>query len=175
MNSKLCTNVILLLYLPLIMTAQDPIVPELEFVCNLKVLLEPAYVVGPTPHGIRRIIPIGGGTVEGPKVKGEILKGGADWQVVRDDGVAELEAHYQFRTDDGVTIYIKNTGLRVASPEVAERIGRGEEVPDSEYYFRASPKFDAPRGKYEWMNNTIFICKGIKNPDHVLIQIWKVN
>lgn len=160
--------------MPLVMTPQDPVPPALEFVCDLKVQLAAPYVVGDTPHGLRRIIPIVGGTVEGPLVNGEILGGGADWQVVRDDGVAELEAHYQFRTDDGITIYIKNTGLRVATPEVAARIGRGEAVPASEYYFRASPKFDAPGGKYGWMNNSLFICTGVKNPDHVLIQVWKV-
>lgn len=152
-----------------------PEAPSLEFVCELKVKLKPPYVVGDTPHGMRRIIPIVGGIFEGPKMKGEILDGGADWQIVRKDGVAELEAHYQIKTDDGVIIYIKNTGLRVATPEVAARIGRGEAVSPSEYYFRAIPKFEAPQGKYEWMNNAIFICKGIRNPDNVAIQVWKVN
>lgn len=152
-----------------------PTAPNLEFICELKVLLKPPYIVGETPHGLRRIIPIIGGTFAGPKIHGEILDGGADWQIVRSDGVAELEAHYQIKTDDGVIIYIKNTGLRVATPEVAARIGRGEAVPASEYYFRAVPKFEAPKGKYEWMNNAIFICSGIRNPDNVAIQVWKVN
>jgi Protein of unknown function (DUF3237) len=148
--------------------------PVLEFVCELKIKLKAPIVVGDTPHGLRRIIGITGGTFEGPKMKGEILDGGADWQIVRKDGVAELEAHYQIKTDDGVVIYIKNVGLRVATPEVAARIGRGEAVSPSEYYFRAVPKFEAPAGKYEWLNNAIFICKGIRNPDNVTIQVWKV-
>lgn len=152
-----------------------PEAPGLEFVCQLQVLLGTPLVVGETPQGLRRIIPIVGGTVEGPELNGKILSGGADWQVVRSDGVAELEAHYQFVTDDGATIYIKNVGLRVASPEVAARIGRGETVPDSEYYFRAIPKFSAPEGKYGWMNNTLFVCRGIKEPDHVRILVWKIN
>jgi Protein of unknown function (DUF3237) len=148
--------------------------PALEYVCTLKVKLKSPYIVGETPHGLRRIIPITGGTFEGPKMKGEVLDGGADWQIVRKDGVAELEAHYQIKTDDGVIIYIKNIGLRVATPEVAARIGRGEVVSPNDYYFRAVPKFEAPAGKYEWMNNAIFICKGIRNPDNVEIQVWKV-
>jgi Protein of unknown function (DUF3237) len=148
--------------------------PKLEFVCELKIKLKAPFIVGDTPHGLRRIIPIIGGTFEGPKMKGEILDGGADWQIVRKDGVAELEAHYQIKTDDGVIIYIKNVGLRVATPEVAARIGRGEAVPPSEYYFRAVPKFEAPAGKYDWMNNAIFVCKGIRNPDNVVIQVWKL-
>jgi Protein of unknown function (DUF3237) len=151
-----------------------PMAPGLEYVCELKVKLKPAIIVGETPHGVRRIIPIIGGTFEGPKMKGEILDGGADWQIVRKDGVAELEAHYQIKTDDGVVIYIKNVGIRVATPEIAARIGRGEKVNTSEYYFRAVPKFEAPAGKYDWMNNAIFICTGERNPDNVSIKVWRV-
>ena len=151
-----------------------PTAPKLEYFCELKVKIKPALIVGETPHGTRRIIPISGGSFEGPQIKGEILDGGADWQVVRKDGVSELEAHYQIKTDDGVIIYIKNTGLRVATPEVAARIGRGEPVNPSEYYFRAVPKFEAPTGKYGWMNNAIFICTGERNPDNVSIKVWRV-
>lgn len=148
--------------------------PQLEFFCSLTVKLDKPLVLGETPHGTRRIISIIGGRVEGPLIQGEILPGGADWQVVRTDGVAELEAHYQFKTNDGVLIYVKNIGLRVASPEVAARIARGEDVGASEYYFRTSPKFEAPVGKYGWVNNTLFICTGERLPDAVLLKVWKV-
>jgi hypothetical protein len=146
----------------------------LEYVCELKVRLKDPLTVGQTPRGLRRIIPIIGGTVEGPNIKGEIIEGGADWQFIRDDGVTELEAHYQFMTSDGVIIYIKNQGIRVTTPEVAAKIARGEPVDGSEYYFAAVPKFEAPEGKYYWMNNAIFICKGRKNPNDVSIFVWKV-
>jgi hypothetical protein len=148
--------------------------PQLEFVCELKVFVTAPMIVGETARGIRRVIPISGGTFEGPKMKGEVINGGADWQIVRKDGVAELEAHYTIKTDDGTYIYVKNVGLRVATPEVAARIGRGEQVGSNEYYFRAVPKFEAPTGKYEWLNNAIFVCKGIRNPDNVTIQVWKI-
>lgn len=148
--------------------------PALDFFCELKVKLDPALIVGETPHGTRRIIPIIGGTVEGPKIKGEILNGGADWQILRADGVTELEAHYQFRTDDGTLIYVKNTGIRAATPEIAARLAKGEKVDANEYYFRAMPKFDAPKGKYDWVNNSLFVCTGERLPDYVLIRVWKV-
>ena len=152
----------------------SPPAPGLSFVGQLNVKIGAPYVVGETPHGVRRIVPIIGGTVDGPGLKGEILNNGADWQIVRKDGVAEVEAHYEFKTDDGVIIYIKNVGLRVATPEVAARIGRGEQVSPSEYYFRSVPKFEAPPGKYDWLNNAIFICTAFRNPETVIIQVWKV-
>lgn len=176
MKFKYLNISLLLLFVSLKSMAQfEAPTPTLEYVFELKVKLNPPYVVGETPHGLRRIIPIIGGTVTGELVNGEILEGGADWQIVRADGVAELEAHYQFKTDDGVVIYIKNQGIRVASPEVAAKIGKGEPVSPDQYYFRAVPKFEAPKGKYEWMNNAIFVCSGIKNPDNVSIKVWKVN
>jgi hypothetical protein len=166
---------LLLVLNSVLLSAQTkPEAPGLEFLCELKIKLNPAMIVGETPHGLRRIIPIIGGTVSGPTIKGEILSGGSDWQIVRKDGVAELEAHYQFKTEDGVLIYIKNIGLRVASPEVAAKIGKGEFVDPKEYYFRAVPKFEAPLGKYHYLNNAIFICKGIRNPDNVVIEVWQV-
>ena len=75
-------------------SAQDA--PRLEFFCELNVTLAPPIVVGETSHDTRRIINITGGNVIGPQINGEILDGGADWQVLRKDGVTELEAHYQF-------------------------------------------------------------------------------
>ncbi len=148
--------------------------PHLEYCCELRIQVGKPIVIGDTQYGVRRIIPIVGGTFNGPKMKGEILSGGADNQIVRKDGVAELEAHHYLKTDDGVQIYFKNTGLRIATSEVSDRLGKGEMVSPEEYYFRGVPKFEAPIGRYYWLNNAVFICKGIKNPDVVLIQIWKV-
>ncbi|MEP7322533.1 MAG: DUF3237 domain-containing protein [Saprospiraceae bacterium] len=148
--------------------------PGLEYICELKIKLDPAIVVGQTPKGLRRIIPITGGTVNGPQIKAEILPGGADWQYIRPDGTVELEAHYQIKTSDSVIIYIVNTGIRVATPEITAKMAKGEFVPANEYYFRATPKFESPAGKYYWMNNSLFIAKGIRNPDFVSIQVWKV-
>lgn len=153
--------------------AQDA--PKLEFFCELQVKLNPALIVGETAHGTRRIIPIIGGTVDGPGIKGEIINGGADWQIVRKDGVTELEAHYQFKADDGAIVYVKNLGVRVATPEVAARIARGEKVESSQYYFRAVPKMETTlTSKYAWINDTIFVCTGERMPDAVKIRIYKV-
>lgn len=152
--------------------AQEP--PKLEFFCELKVKVDPALEVGEVPRGVRRIIPIVGGTVEGPSIHGEILNSGADWQIVRKDGVTELEALYQFKTDEGTIIFIKNLAIRVASPEVAAKIARGEQVDPGQYYFRGTPRFEAPKGKYGWINDAIFVATGERNPGLVIIRVWRV-
>ncbi len=50
--------------------------------------------LGATPYGNRRIIDILGGTVSGQKLNGRVLPGGADWQFIRADGAADIQARY---------------------------------------------------------------------------------
>lgn len=148
--------------------------PALEYLCTINVKLGVPMVPGDGPHGFRRIIPIAGGTVAGEKLQGEVMPGGADWQIIRKDGAAEISAEYQIKTTDGVIIYLKNTGLRIASPEVAARLGKGEMIDPKEYYFRMVTVFEAPTGKYDWLNKSVFIANGTKNPQDVEINIFKV-
>ena len=92
--------------------------------------------LGNTPYGERRIINILDGTVEGPKLKGKILPGGADWQIVRADGVVHLTARYTAETETGGLILINAEGYRHGPPEVMARLARDETVDPALYYFR---------------------------------------
>jgi len=150
------------------------VVPGYEFVCELNARLEPPIVIGATPAGLKRVVPITGGRVEGPLLRGTGLPGGADWQYQRSDGVWVLEAIYLVRTDDGVTIQVRNRGLRHGAPAVMQRLAAGEPVDPSEYYFRATPSFDAPAGRHEWLNRGIFVCTGVRYPDAVKLWFWRV-
>ncbi|GHC98619.1 DUF3237 domain-containing protein [Novosphingobium pokkalii] len=149
--------------------------PELEFVYEASGDLEPPRQIGPTYDGTRRIIPIvGGGRVEGPLIQGRLVGNSADWQVTRPDGVTVADALYAIETDDGVLIQIRNKGLRRGPPEVMARLAAGEEVDPAEYYFRTVPEFIAPVGKYEWMNQSIFLCSGARYPLGIKLWVWRV-
>ncbi len=147
---------------------------ELRHVCAIEALVGPLRDLGPTPHGRRRIVPIVGGTVKGPRLAGEIVPGGADWQYVRSDGVAELVARYSIRTHDGVEIAVTNSGLRRASPDVMARLTRGESVDPALVYCRAVPVFEAPAGPYAWLNASVFVCSAARLPDKVQIEVFEV-
>lgn len=149
-------------------------VPELKHVCDIDVEVGPIRDLGPTPHGRRRIIAIHGGRAQGPRLAGEIIPGGADWQYVRSDGVVELEARYSMRTSDGIEIAVTNRGLRRAPPEVMARLSRGEHVNPRHVYFRTVPVFEAPAGPYDWLNHSIFIATAERLPDKVHISIFEV-
>ena len=145
-----------------------PVGPGLEFVVKLNVDCAGAYTVGETSKGTRTVIPIVGGTFEGPGMKGEVLSGGADYQLNdREHGRTEIEAIYSIRTDDGVYIHIRNCGLIT--------MGRGADGTPS-FYFRTPPKFEAPRdSKYAWLNDAIFVCMpGQGKPGAICLDVWKV-
>ena len=140
---------------------------ETEFVMQLKVTLDAPYVVGETPHGKRTVIPITGGTFEGPLLKGTILSGGADWQLAKGSRT-ELEAIYSIKTDDGVFIHIRNRGI----------ISTGKN-PDGtpSFYFKCAPTFEAPEdSKYAWLNNALFLCAPSFGGDFkgIVLNVWKV-
>ena len=143
--------------------------PQLEYVVELKVKCEGAYQVGQTSHGNRFIIPIVGGTFEGPKMKGTILSGGADYQLQDNaHGRTEVEAIYSIKTDDGVNIHVRNKGLICTSKD---------ENGNPQFYFRTTPQFEAPfDSKYAWLNNAIFVCQPAfgGNDGTINLKIWKV-
>ncbi len=147
-----------------------------EFVFEALVKVDRPMVVGQGSHGLRRIVPILGGAVSGPALKGTIVAGGADWQYVRPDGAWELQARYTIQTDDGVLIMVENRGVRYARPEVLERLARGEKVERADVYCRTVANFEAPRdSKYEWMNRTLIITDVERTPDAAIVRFYKVH
>ncbi len=118
--------------------------PQLEHVCDLAVTIASPVEVGQTVAGQRRMIPITGGVVKGPRLNGKVLAGGADFQLILAGGTqAHLDARYVIELDDGTRVFVQNTALRVASLENSQRIMRGEPVNPAEIYFRCQPQLEA--------------------------------
>ena len=139
---------------------------KLEHVFDVRIDFHQRFIFGPifsdTKHGYTSVK---SGTVSGPRLKGKVLDySGADWPVVRADGVVELNAHYILEADDGTPIYIRNMGYVYGAK--ADRPG----------YFRCTPYFRAPQGPYEWLNRTVIVGAGERhtNPDHTLFRYYAV-
>lgn len=147
---------------------------DLVFAFEATVSLAQINDLGKTPVGHRRIIDIVSGTVTGPKLEGKILAGGADWQYVRDDDVTFLDARYTIKTFDDALIYVNNRGYRHGPKEVIERLKRGESVEDTSYYFRCTPWFETSAPKYSWLNRTIFVASGARDPEAVRLAFYEV-
>lgn len=152
--------------------AQSP--PRLEFIFAADVTVDLPLDVGNVGKGTRRFVPIAGGEVSGPKLRGEVLRGGGDWQVIRDDGVAELEARYTLRTDDGALIFVRNYGLRHGPRDVIAALAAGQTVDHTSYYFRGATFFDTSAAQYAWLTKQIVICVGEREPARVKLKFYQV-
>lgn len=139
---------------------------KLEHVFDVRIDFFQRFIFGPiygdTKHGYTSVK---SGTVSGPRLNGKVMDySGADWPVVRGDGIVELNAHYILQADDGTPIYIRNMGY-VYGPK-GDRPG----------YFRCTPYFRAPAGPHEWLNRTVIVGGGERhtNPDHTLFRYYAV-
>ena len=146
---------------------------EVKPLFQLRANVDPPQIIE-GPLGQRLFIPITGGSLSGDRITGVVQAGGSDFQLIRRDGVAELDVRVTLLTDDGVTIQLKGRGLRHTTREVFARIMSGAEVDPAEYYFREALFFEAPAGKYEWLNRIIAIAKGGRLKSHVLIDAYEV-
>ena len=151
-----------------------PPAPKLTYAMTLRVQVDAPNEFGQVPRGRRRIIPILGGTFEGPNVRGSVLAGGADWQIVRADGLSELDTRYALKTERGSLIYIQNAGIRHASEEVTKKLLAGEPVDPSLVYFRTVPTFETSAPELQWLTRAIFVGIGERHPKEVVIHVWKV-
>jgi len=149
--------------------------PQLEHVCDLAVTISAPVEVGQTVAGLRRMIPITGGTVKGPLLNGKVLAGGADFQLILAGGTqAHLDARYVIELDDSTRVFVQNTALRVASLENSQRIMRGEPVNPADIYFRCQPKLEAADEKWAWLGENQFIGTGRRAPDGVFLSFYRV-
>ena len=131
--------------------------PLFELRLNVPHILD----IGDTGLGRRRIATVTGGAFEGERLRGEVVGApGADWLLLRNDGVLVLDVRILLRTDDGEHIYMGYRGLRHGPPDVMARIAAGEIVDPSTYYFRIAPVFETSAAKYAWLNKIIAVGTG---------------
>ena len=89
--------------------------PVLRSAIRLHVLVDPPVEIGPISLGLRRVIPITGGTwtalgPDGGEITGEVVPGGADWNTEVAEGLSHVEARYSLRAPDGSFVEVSNRG-----------------------------------------------------------------
>lgn len=146
---------------------------ETEFVYEARVLIDPERIlIENGPKGTRRVIRIWGGSFAGPTIRGTVLEGGADWQILRPDGVNELDARYAMLTDDGVSIHVRNRVITRPDPGSTDPFSPG-------FYRRSTLSYEAPvDGAYAWLNRFVFLGTLTPGPPDgepaVTIRVWKL-
>lgn len=131
--------------------------------------------VGDGPHGRRRVIPILGGSFKGERLSGRVLGGANDYQIIRRDGVLELQARYVIETASKALIYVENTGMRDGPADLLAAQARGELVDPAKIYFRAIPRFETAAPEYQWLTRRMFVSAGARFPDRVEIRFFELS
>ena len=156
---------------------RSPAMPELKsrhlFTITMK--LPPVLELGDTPAGNRRVFTVSGGGFIGDRLRGEVLpQAGSDLLLVRADRSYQQDVRLILRTDDGALILMTYRGIRYASPEVSDRIARGERVVRSDYYLRTAPFFETSSPKYSWLNKIVSVGIGERQPDGVTYELFEI-
>jgi hypothetical protein len=128
-----------------------------------------------SPGRRRRIVPITGGRFDGRDLRGRILPGGADWQIVHADGFTELDSRYTLETDQNEIVAVRNAGIRRAPPEVMKKLLAGEAVDPELVYFRTVPAFETSSPRLQWLTRSVCIGIGERYPTEVVVRFWTVD
>lgn len=152
-------------------------VPPQTFFADLSVIVGPPQEVGNTAQGLRRVIPIVGGSAAGVGWTAQVLAGGADFQLVVTGSLALLDARYCLQTDGGDLIYVQNRAVRSGPPELMAKLLRGEQLDaasTAQIYFRCSPTFETASPALRWITERMFTGTGARHPDKVVMRFFEL-
>ncbi len=141
---------------------------------TLELAVAPPQKIGAVAQGTRAIAAVTRGTFEGPVLRGHVLPGGADWTLLRSDGVLELDLRVTLETDDNALIEMRSFGLRHGPPEVLAALARGETVDPSTYYFRITPRFETGHPKYAFLNRVLAVGTADRRPSGPIYTIEQI-
>jgi len=146
-----------------------------EFLYRASIDVEGFYTIGETFRGHRNIVRIKGGWFEGPKLKGEILPGTADWFLTRPGGVGEGDVRDTYRTHDGHNIYVSYRGIINVDASVWARLEKGEDVDPSDYYLRGQPMYEvAVDSPYNWLNAIVAVAVGKQEAMRTTYDVYQI-
>lgn len=139
-------------------------------------LVAPSEVVGCDYDGAgkRVLVPCPDGELTGPDFHGTMMCAGIDHQVVRADGVTEINASYGFKLDDGRAVYIHVEGIRAVPDELVETVKAGGAIDPKQFYYVTTPTFEVYDESLKWMTKKIFVCDAVRLPDAVLLTYYTV-
>jgi hypothetical protein len=148
--------------------------PQLKWFADLSVQVGRPQEIGRSARGVRRVIPILGGEAVGDGWRANVLPGGADFQLLIGQTLAELDARYVLQTDSGELVYVQNSALRSAAPDAMARLARGELVDPAQVYFRCRPSFETASPSLHWISERMFVGTGARYPDRVAMTFFEM-
>ncbi len=138
--------------------------PEFEFLYYIEVTCGAPITVGNSGTGVLNIIPITGGTFDGPRMRGSVLNMGADWNTTLSNGVGRVNTRYALKTDDNAVISLSTDGYFTFPVEEIKKLISNQPTDPEKYYFRQHLFFETSAEKYSWLNSiAAFAVIGLKS------------
>lgn len=155
--------------------ATTPLPLNSEFLFRMALQAGTPQMAAAGPGQELRVIPVTGGSFEGPSLRGEVVPGTtADWLRVEPDGTAHMDVRLVMRTDKGQHFYMHYSGVRAGPPAVLAQLGRGEAVDASAYYFRVAIRFETSEPELTWLNRVLAIGVGQRPPTGPTYDVYVV-
>ncbi|KAK5133938.1 hypothetical protein LTR08_007058 [Meristemomyces frigidus] len=152
--------------------------PALQFLFHLECDMETFRHIGQGPYGDRSTVIFKGGRFEGPKMRGDILPGGGDWEIVRDhDGdqqTAYLNTRYNLVTHNGATIYLQSTGVRTGRKAVLEKLGEDTSIAADRFKMRLQLTMETGDPRYSWMNSGVYVASSGRVGSQVIYDAYEL-
>jgi len=131
-----------------------------EFLIDLTLEAQSPHEVGGAGGG-RLVVPVAGGTFQGPRMKGTVITPSGDWILERPDGSRVLDVRLLLQTDDAQTIYVSWRGIAYTLP------GGG-------LFARILPVFETRATRYAWLNNVISVGVYRSLPGKISYRVYKI-
>ena len=145
---------------------------KLEPLMTYRADLKPPVDAGRGPFGHRMIFEVIGGSFEGPRLRGQLLTGGADWFLLDDQGVGRLDVRGTFQTDDGAVVYVQYPGVLVMNDKVQAALATGSELAFGDTHFMTQPRFETGDERYTWLNSVVAVAEGRVLPNAVEYRVY---
>ncbi len=152
----------------------EPSPPGMDFLLRFEATFAPPQDLGETPAGGRRILVVETGRFEGPRLRGAVRAGGGDWVLMRRDGVAELDIRLTLETEDKALIYAIGIGVFDMSPEIRQRLSKGEKIDRDRYYFRTAWTFETGASQHESLNRLIALGVGERTLAGMITYVFAI-
>jgi hypothetical protein len=147
-----------------------------DFLFRMALTTGAPQMVGTARNGELRVIPVTGGTLQGPRFNGEVLPGtAADWLRVDPDGTAHMDVRLTLKAASGGLVYMHYSGIRTGTPEVLARLNGGQVVDPADYYFRVAIRFETGAADLAWMNRVIAVGVGQRPPSGPTYDVYAIN
>lgn len=131
-----------------------------EFLLDLTIDAARPHEVGPPGAG-RLVVPVAGGSFEGPRLKGTIVPPAGDWILERTDGSRVLDVRALLQTDDAQTIFVSWRGVAYKQA-------------DGNLFARILPMFETQSPTYAWLNDVVGVGVYLPAPGKIRYRVFRV-